>query len=203
MTAAFLSGPQGNNRWFTGPVNVTLVATDIDGPSDVASTTYTVDGGSATDYTAPFTVSDDGIHTVQFGSVDQAGNVEMPRPTQMINIDGTPPGVSCAASPNSLWPPNGTPARVTVSGSITDATSGLDPTSVRYAVTDKYGQVQPSGGVTIGTGGSYSFGVLLVASRLGTDPDGRTYNIKVSGKDMAGNVGSCSVVVTVPHDQGH
>jgi hypothetical protein len=37
-TAAFLSGTQGSNGWYTGPVTVTLIATDIDGPSDIAAT---------------------------------------------------------------------------------------------------------------------------------------------------------------------
>jgi len=164
MTAAFLSGPRGNNGWYTGPVSVTLIATDIDGPSDVASTTYSVDGGSVTAYGAPFVVSTDGTHRVQFGSVDRSGNAETPRPTQTIEIDSTPPSISCAASPNTLWPPNGKSAEVTVSGGVTDATSGVDPNSVMYAVTDEYGQVQPSGALTVGTGGSYSFGVSLVAS---------------------------------------
>ena len=67
-TAAFLSGLQGNNSWYTGPVMVNLIATDIDGPSDIASTSYSVDGDASVAYSAPFTISSDGIHTIQFGA---------------------------------------------------------------------------------------------------------------------------------------
>jgi hypothetical protein len=57
--------------------------------------------------------------------------------------------------------------------------------------------------IALGAGGSYSFGVSLIAARNGNDQDGRTYTILVSSKDTSGNVGSCSAVVTVPHDQGN
>jgi hypothetical protein len=70
-------------------------------------------------------------------------------------------------------------------------------------VTDEYGQVQPSGSFAPGADGSYSFGVPLVAARNGDDRDGRTYTIVVGARDAIGNVGSCSTVVTVPHDQGN
>jgi len=133
-----------------------------------------------------------------------SGNVEYIKAQfqTFVESDATPPSLSCAASPNSLWPPNGKSVLVTVSGSITDADSGVDASSAMYAVTDEYGQVQPSGGVTVGADGTYAFGVSLEASRDGTDRDGRTYTIVVSGTDMAGNVGSCSAEVIVPHDQG-
>jgi hypothetical protein len=89
---------------------------------------------------------------------------------------------------------------VTVSGSITAGTSGL--TASAYNVIDSYGQVQPTGSITLAAGGSYSFAVPLIAARNGDDKDGRTYTINVTGSDKIGNVGACSAVVTVPHDQG-
>jgi len=202
-TAAFLSGSHGMNGWYTGPVTVTLIATDIDGPSDIASTSYNDDGGSTNAYTSPFTVSGDGVHTIQFGSVDLAGNVETPRPSQAIEIDATPPVISVYASPSALWPPNGEMISVKVSGAITDATSGVNSNSASFAVVDKYGSVQPSGGVTLNANGTYSFTISLQASRLGTDKNGRTYTIAVTAQDNAGNRSSASTVVVVPHDQGH
>jgi hypothetical protein len=60
--------------------------------------------------------------------------------------------------------------------------------------------VQPSGAITLKDDGSYSFTVNLPASRKDTDMNGRTFTIRVSAKDLAGNQGSKSVVVTVPHD---
>jgi hypothetical protein len=90
---------------------------------------------------------------------------------------------------------------VTVSGSITDSLSGVNPSTAAFAVTDEYGQVQPHGPVTLGTGGNYSFSIQLQASRNENDLDGRHYTITVSASDYAGNVGSGSAFVTVPHDQ--
>ena len=69
------------------------------------------------------------------------------------------------------------------------------------AQTDQCGQVQPNGQFVLGADGSYSFGVSLIAARNGYDLEGRTYTIVVTATDTIGNTGSCSVVVTVPHDQ--
>jgi hypothetical protein len=110
--------------------------------------------------------------------------------------------VSCAAIPNSLWPPNGESVIVTVSGTVTPGTLGVAAGGTTYAVVDSEGQLQPSGNFAVGTGGSYSFGVSLIAARNGDDRAGRTYTIMVSARDAMGNLGSCSVKVTVPHDQG-
>jgi hypothetical protein len=114
----------------------------------------------------------------------------------------TSPRVSCTATPTSLWPPNGQPVSVTVSGTITLGTSNI--ASGNYAVVDEYGQFQPSGSIALSPGGGgYSFQVPLIAARNGDDLDGRTYTIMVVATDTAGNPGSCATVVTVPHDQGN
>jgi hypothetical protein len=91
---------------------------------------------------------------------------------------------------------------VTVSGI---ATPGTQPIAggAAYAVADEYGQVQPSGVLTLGAGGSYLFAVSLIAARNGDDLDGRTYTIVVGARDTIGNLGSCSIALTVPHDQGN
>ena len=112
-----------------------------------------------------------------------------------------PPAVTLSADPTMLWPPNGKMVPVTVSGAITDTCSVVN--AAEYSVVDEYGEIQPSGPVTLGAGGSYSFAVLLQASRSGSDKDGRTYTITVSAKDDAGHLGSGSTVVTVPHDHRH
>jgi len=44
--------------------------------------------------------------------------------------------------------------------------------------------------------------IPLIATRNGIDQSGRTYTVLVAGADEIGNVGFCSVTVTVPHDQG-
>ncbi|PYX05020.1 MAG: hypothetical protein DMG88_22825 [Acidobacteria bacterium] len=110
-----------------------------------------------------------------------------------------PPVITLSTTPTSLWPPNGRMVPVTVSGTITN--TGCTVTTPAYAVTDEYGQIQPSGAITLDSAGNYSFIVLLQASRLGTDLDGRQYTITVRASDNAGNPGSASAIVTVPHDQ--
>ena len=117
-------------------------------------------------------------------------------------LDTTPPVITLSATPKVLWPPNGKMVPVTISGTITDTGSGVNLSSTAYSVTDEYGEVQPTGAITLGAGGSFSFTVLLRASRLGTDQDGRHYTITVRASDNAGNGGSQASVVTVPHDQG-
>jgi hypothetical protein len=58
---------------------------------------------------------------------------------------------------------------------MTDSLSGVDPSSVNFAVLDSDDTVQPTGPVTLGPGGTYSFTVLLEASRQGTDLNGRSH----------------------------
>jgi FG-GAP-like repeat/FG-GAP repeat len=117
--------------------------------------------------------------------------------------DTTPPVITLFVTPRVLWPPNGKMVPVTVSGTITDTGSGVNVNSAAYTVKDEYGRVQLKGAVTLDFGGKYSFTVLLQASRLGTDLDGRRYTVTVRAKDNAGNGASKTAVVTVPHNQRH
>lgn len=124
----------------------------------------------------------------------------------ITSINGTPqapPNVSCSATPTILWPPVGKEVAVNVSGTITPGTSAIAAANLGFSVIDSEGQVQPSGPVTMQSDGTYSITIPLVASREGTDKNGRQYTIVVAAADNIGNVGSCSTVVTVPHDQGN
>jgi hypothetical protein len=119
-------------------------------------------------------------------------------------VDTSPPTITIAANPTTLWPPNGRLVPVTVSGTIMDEPggSGVDPDSAVYMVMDEYGQIQPKGSIMLVTNGSYAFTVALEASRRGNDQDDRHYTIAVSATDKAGNPRVVSTVMTVPHDQG-
>jgi hypothetical protein len=70
---------------------------------------------------------------------------------QLLNngplLDTTPPVMTVSTMPNILWPPNGTMRPVTISGTISDTGSGVDPTSAAYSVRDEYGDVQPKGAI--------------------------------------------------------
>jgi hypothetical protein len=200
-TTATLIGPAGNNGWFRGPVQVTLSASDRNGP--VAGTSYTVDAGLTLLYSAPFTLSQNGRHQVTYFSTDPTGNDETVQILE-VKIDSVPPSVTVSATPSSLWPPNNQIVTVTVRGMLADVVpgSGLDRASARFTVIDTYSQAQPSGTLAVGPGGSYTVTVLLPAWRNGDDRTGRTYTIVVSASDVAGNIGTGSARVRVPHDQG-
>jgi probable HAF family extracellular repeat protein len=93
-----------------------------------------------------------------------------------VPVDKIPPVITVAASPTTLWPPNGKRVAVTVVGTITDTEpggSGVKAGSAAYVVMDEYGQIQPHGSLTLGADGSYTFTVALEASRRGNDQDGR------------------------------
>jgi hypothetical protein len=117
-------------------------------------------------------------------------------------LDTIAPTVTAAANKSVLPPNNGKLVPVVVSGSITDNPGGSGIATAGYTTVDEYGLAQPSGMITPGPDGSYSFTVYLPASRLDSDKNGRTFTITVSAQDVAGNPASKAVVVTVPHDQG-
>jgi hypothetical protein len=106
------------------------------------------------------------------------------------------------ANPNILWPPNHKLVPVTVSGRVFDTTSP-PAGSIHFSVVDEYGQVDPHGTVRLGPHDTYSFVVMLPASRTGQDKDGRTFTIFVTASDGAGNTTTVDTVVLVPHDMGH
>ncbi len=97
------------------------------------------------------------------------------------------PVITISADPTTLWPPNGKMVPVTISGTMTDTSSrppsSVDASTATYAVTDEYSNIQPSGHITLGVNGSYSFTIQLQASRNGNDTDGRQYTITVRAQD--------------------
>jgi hypothetical protein len=88
---------------------------------------------------------------------------------------------------------------ISVSGTITDNGSGVNAKTETFAVKDEYRVIQPSGAISLGPGGTFSFVIPLQASRIGLGLNGRHYTITIRAKDNAGNVGFKTAVVTVPH----
>ena len=91
-TGAVISG---NAEWNTSLVSVTLHASD--NLSGVASTFYRIDGGAAQTYASTFSLTAGGVHSVEFWSVDVAGNAEAHR-TRTVKIDSTAPVTQASAS---------------------------------------------------------------------------------------------------------
>ena len=96
-TTDTISGTAGANGWYTSPVTISLAASDNSGGSGVQSTTYSLDGGTQTTYSAPFQVTGDSNHTLTFSSTDNAGNTETTH-TVYIPVDTTPPVITVPAN---------------------------------------------------------------------------------------------------------
>jgi hypothetical protein len=169
-----LSGTAGNNNYYTGPVQVTLTATDDVSGFGAGVPSYKVDNGTLKSYSAPFTVSGDGAHTVSFWSTDFAGNTASPNPIT-INIDGTKP--STQATPSGPQGNNGWyngPAQVTLSA--TDNQSGIETTY--YKIESDGPQQTYSTPVTFSNSGYYTI-IYWSVDRAGNTESQRSMLIKV------------------------
>jgi len=135
--------------------------------------------------------SDPQLATDQLGNlrvdICDIGAIEFQAPV----VDTIPPVITIAASPTTLWPPNGKLVSVRVVGTMTDEPggSGVNASSAAFMVLDEYGQLQPRGSLTLRADGHYTFTVALKASRRGNDRDGRHYTIVVSAEIRPGTWG--------------
>ncbi|MBI2613263.1 MAG: hypothetical protein HYW62_00605 [Candidatus Levybacteria bacterium] len=111
------------------------------------------------------------------------------------NYDYTPPTISSAVNPKSIWPPNNKMVNVNITGAITDE----NPYLVTILVDDEYDLIEPS--ITIQNQTNINETIKLEASRKGGDKDGRKYTIKILATDLAGNTSLSIAEVIVPHDQ--
>ncbi len=107
--------------WNNTSVEVTLSASDS--LSGVAGTYYKLDGGAAQTYTSAITISADGVHTLEYWSVDSAGNEEAHHTVQ-VQIDQTGPTITHSQSPAKKA--NGwNNSDVTVTFTCSDTGSGI------------------------------------------------------------------------------
>ena len=175
--------PTGEAGWYLGPVAVALDADDEPGGSGVARTEFRVDGGSFGPYAGPFAVDTDGAHTVEYRSIDEAGNVEDTKSVQ-VKVDTASPTVSATVDPRR------------------PAAGGWYDTAVAIAIDGRDGS---GSGVTsieyrIGNGG---FQTYRGPVRIG---DAGTHVVRFRATDAAGNeseLGSVTVKVdaTAPTTQ--
>lgn|GEM_PF-3687142 len=168
-TSHTLAGTLGSNGWYNSDVTVTLTASDPENlptqpASGVASTTL---NGAA--YSSPVSISTQGLTTHTYYSIDQEGNVETEHSFD-LQIDSVPP-VSDLTSHNTGDMLTG---QVTLSGTASDATSGLDTVEVSL-----------DGGATwLAATGTDTWTLVWDTT---ASPDG-VYDVQVRAVDVAGNI---------------
>ncbi|MEI6795918.1 MAG: Ig-like domain repeat protein, partial [Methanomassiliicoccales archaeon] len=103
VTSIVLTGNQISVGLYNDSVAVSLTSSDAE--SGVNNTYYRIDSGTWTHYLAPFSVSTEGAHSVQYYAVDRAGNSEAIRSDHLI-IDlagsGNVPGQVTGAGDQTL-----------------------------------------------------------------------------------------------------
>lgn len=204
-TTAALVPAANANGWNNTAVTVNLTAADNDGGSGVSRISYAVAGAERIPNTsvpgaaASIPIDAEGVSVVTFFASDNGGNFEPPM-RAAVNIDMTRPVITVATDTATLWPPNGRLVPVTVSGTFSDSLSGVDPASLTFQVIDSLNTIQPTGAISAGSDGAYSFTVMLQAGQRGSRLAGRQYQIIVSGRDKARNATSASTVVAAPRD---
>jgi hypothetical protein len=90
VTTLILSSEEGKNGWFVSDVTGMLNATDDD--TATITTYYSIDNGNFIE-DKTFVLSNDGIHDIQFYSIDVSGNTEGIQHA-IVKIDKTPPVVA-------------------------------------------------------------------------------------------------------------
>jgi hypothetical protein len=139
-TSCTLSGTTGSNNWYTSNVQVTLTAADAD--SGVKNTYYRLDEGSQNTYTSSFTVSEKGLHTIEYWSVDNVENTETPSSksfkidTDIPTVEITKPDGGIYWRDRKLWPifeqtllnwsASFIIRHITIKAAANDATSGIE-----------------------------------------------------------------------------
>lgn len=119
-------------------------------------------------------------------------------------VDTTPPTLSLAASPATLWAPNHTLVPITVLVEVEDACDENPTIRLVSIASDEAGNASGSGNtapdVVDAAFGTDDRHFLLRAERSGRGA-GRTYTITYEAEDASGNVTEATVTVTVAHDE--
>jgi len=183
-------------------VTLTLNATDNAGGSGVKELHYSLQGATTGQQVVPgdsgsVTISAQGMTTLTYFAVDNAGNQEAAK-TMTIGIDKTPPVLSGLPSSScAVWPPD---HRLVQIASITaiDGLSGLVSPPTVTAVSNEADNGTGDGdlpGDIVVSGGT----VQIRAERAGSGT-GRVYTITATAIDRAGNSAQQTMTCRVPHD---
>ncbi len=99
QTSAVISGPEGLNGWWRGPVDVSLEART--GNAGLVGTEYRLNGGAWSSGTS-LVVEGDGVHVLEARSTDELGRVESPE-SSLIRIDASAPVPRLSDAGPHVW----------------------------------------------------------------------------------------------------
>ncbi|MBW4840474.1 MAG: hypothetical protein KZY74_13855, partial [Paenibacillaceae bacterium] len=129
VTESNITGIEGADVYNQTEVTVAFYAED-EGGSGLDRTEYRVNGGEWTSYADPLVLSADGKYTIEYRSVDQAGNEEASKSLH-INVDRQAPEVTFSGDSQVLQVASNVPFSIAVH----DAVSG--PKSAAYRLDDR------------------------------------------------------------------
>ena len=196
-TAPLISGapdraPNGNN-WYNANITVSFACSDaLSGVGTCAPT--------------PQVISEEGAGLSRSASVmDLAGNTNAAT-VGGINLDKTPPVVTCTNNAPWLWPPNHKMVTVTLGVGVNGGLSGAAGFTLQSATSN-----EPDNGLGDGDTANdiqgFSPGTADITGQLRAERsgkgNGRVYSVGYQGADLAGNVTPCTTTVVVAHDQSN
>lgn len=193
VSSAIVSGNSGANGWYTENPTVTLATYDL--LSGVGGTQYRINNGSWESYVEPFTITEEGLTTLEYRGIDLAGNTEVTN-TSIIKLDKTAPTLNVVLDQTRLWPANNKLVSVNATVTANDDISQL-ASVVLQTIT---GNEPDNNAIQDAEFGTYDTIFSLRAERLGQGTD-RTYTITYVATDQAGNQATAQATVIVPHDQ--
>jgi hypothetical protein len=138
VTTAGFNGVLNASAWKN---SVTIVLKATDNASGVAATYYTVDGGTTTLYGGSFTISTVGTHTLDYWSVDVAGN------TEKGNVDTFQVASATTSTLTSSPNPSVSGTAVTLKATVAGTDAGTPTGTVSFTSgSTQLGTVTLSGG---------------------------------------------------------
>ena len=187
-SACSISGTSSGG-WYTSDVTVTLTASD--GVTGIKAIYYKLDGGPQQTYAAPFKVTTNGGHSVEYWAEDNVGNIESPHNTcPTFQIDkGDAPTVSITSPVDDGIYLFGTVIPIglfgimifgpfTVEANANDADSGV--ASVEFFLD----------GTSLGADLTSPYSMDVTAKHMGAG------TIKATATDNAGNEASATLDIT-------
>ena len=90
--------------------------------------------------------------------------------------------------------------QIELSGSV-DVTEGCEIYNAQYHLKDEYGELDKVADIQLDDEGSFTAAVPMVASRKGSDKDGRLYTVKFVAENEAGFGESVETNIVVKHDK--